>query len=227
MDGDGQETLFSARYACPQCGHSIDELEPKLFSFNNPAGACDNCDGLGVTQYFDEARVVAHPEASLAAGAIRGWDRRNVYYFHLLTSLAKHYGFDIDKPYEDLDPEYKAILLHGSGGEELEFAYINDRGGVFKRRHTFEGILPNMERRYRDTESSGVREELSKYVSTAPCNSCGGTRLCADARSVYVDGKTLPSITQLPVGEAHAYFEALKMKGRQGEIADKILKGSC
>jgi excinuclease ABC subunit A len=184
MDGDGQETLFSARYACPQCGHSIDELEPKLFSFNNPAGACDSCDGLGVTQYFDEARVVAHPEASLAAGAIRGWDRRNVYYFHLLTSLAKHYGFDIDKPYEDLDPEHKAILLHGSGGEEIEFAYINDRGSVFKRRHAFEGILPNMERRYRDTESSGVREELSKYVSTAPCLSCGGTRLCArDGRS--------------------------------------------
>ena len=142
----------------------------------------------------------------------------------MLTSLAKHYGFDVNKPYEDLDPEHKAILLHGSGGEELEFAYINDRGSVFKRRHAFEGILPNIERRYRDTESSSVREELSKYVSTAPCHSCGGTRLCADARSVYVDGKTLPSITQLPVGEAHAYFEALEMEGRQGEIADKILK---
>ena len=224
MDGDGKETLFSARYSCPQCGHSIDELEPKLFSFNNPAGACESCDGLGVTQYFDEARVVAHPEASLAAGAIRGWDRRNVYYFHLLTSLAKHYNFDIDKPYEELAPEHRDILLHGSRGEELEFAYINDRGSVFKRRHAFEGILPNMERRYRDTESSGVREELSKYVSTAACNSCQGTRLCADARSVYVDGRTLPSITELPVGEAHAYFEGLEMEGRQGEIADKILK---
>jgi excinuclease ABC subunit A len=224
MDGEGKETLFSARYSCPQCGHSIDELEPKLFSFNNPAGACESCDGLGVNQFFDEARVVAHPEASLAAGAIRGWDRRNVYYFHLLTSLAEHYGFDIDKPYEELDPEHRDILLHGSQGEELEFAYINDRGSVFKRRHAFEGILPNMERRYRDTESSGVREELSKYVSTAACNACQGTRLCADARSVFVDERTLPSITELPVGEAYAYFEALEMEGRQGEIADKILK---
>jgi excinuclease ABC subunit A len=224
MDGEGKETLFSARYSCPQCGHSIDELEPKLFSFNNPAGACESCDGLGVNQFFDEARVVAHPEASLAAGAIRGWDRRNVYYFHLLTSLAEHYGFDIDKPYEELAPEHRDILLHGSQGEELEFAYINDRGSVFKRRHAFEGILPNMERRYRDTESSGVREELSKYVSTAACNACQGTRLCADARSVFVDERTLPSITELPVGEAYAYFEALEMEGRQGEIADKILK---
>lgn len=224
MDGEGKETLFSARYSCPQCGHSIDELEPKLFSFNNPAGACESCDGLGVTQFFDEARVVAHPEASLAAGAIRGWDRRNVYYFHLLTSLAKHYGFDIDQPYEALAPEHRDILLHGSRGEELEFAYINDRGSVFKRRHAFEGILPNMERRYRDTESSGVREELSKYVSTASCKACHGTRLCADARSVFVDERTLPSITELPVGEAYAYFEALEMEGRQGEIADKILK---
>jgi excinuclease ABC subunit A len=179
---------------------------------------------LGVTQFFDEARVVAHPEASLAAGAIRGWDRRNVYYFHLLTSLAKHYGFDIDQPYEALAPEHRDILLHGSRGEELEFAYINDRGSVFKRRHAFEGILPNMERRYRDTESSGVREELSKYVSTASCKACHGTRLCADARSVFVDERTLPSITELPVGEAYAYFEALEMEGRQGEIADKILK---
>jgi excinuclease ABC subunit A len=168
--------------------------------------------------------VVAHPEASLAAGAIRGWDRRNVYYFHLLTSLAKHFDFDIDAPFEALSAEHKAILLHGSQGEELEFAYINDRGSVFKRRHAFEGVLPNMERRYRDTESSGVREELSKYVSTAPCNSCQGTRLCADARNVYVDGRTLPSITELPVGDAHAYFEALEMAGREGEIADKILK---
>ena len=147
-----------------------------------------------------------------------------MYYFHLLTSLAKHFDFDIDTPFEALSADHKAILLHGSQGEELEFAYINDRGSVFKRRHAFEGILPNMERRYRDTESSGVREELSKYVSTAPCNSCQGTRLCADARNVYVDGRTLPSITELPGGDAHAYFETLEMEGREGEIADKILK---
>ena len=220
MDDDGDEVLFSARYSCPQCGHSIDELEPRLFSFNNPAGACASCDGLGVTQYFDEARVVAHPESSLGEGAIRGWDRRNVYYFHLLTSLAKHYGFSIEAPFNTLSEDHRSLLLHGNNGEEIEFAYINDRGSVFKRRHAFEGILPNMERRYRETESSSVREELSKYVSTAPCGSCQGTRLCADARSVFVDGRTLPSITELPVGDAFDYFEQLEMEGRQGEIAD-------
>lgn len=224
MDGDGEEVLFSARYACPECGHAIDELEPRLFSFNNPAGACASCDGLGVTQYFDEKRVVAHPEASLAAGAIRGWDRRNVYYFHLLTSLAEHFGFDIDKPFEKLSKKHREIILNGSGGEEIEFAYVNDRGTVFKRRHSFEGILPNMERRYRETDSQSVREELAKYVSNAPCKSCGGTRLCEDARSVFVDDRTLPSITHMPVGEAFDYFEALQLEGRSGEIADKILK---
>ena len=224
MEGDGQETLFSARYACPSCGHSIDELEPRLFSFNNPAGACDGCDGLGVTQFFDESRVVLHPEASLAEGAIRGWDRRNVYYFHLLRSLAGHYDFDMDKPFNNLEQKHRDIILHGSGGEEIEFSYVNDRGTVFKRVHVFEGVIPNMDRRYRETESSSVRDELAKYVSTAACKACEGTRLCADARSVYVDDKTLPSITSLPVGEAQAYFDQLDLPGRQGEIADKILK---
>ena len=225
MDGEpGEPLLFSARYACPECGHAIDELEPRLFSFNNPAGACVGCDGLGVTQYFDEARVVAHPEVSLAEGAVRGWDRRNVYYFHVLTSLADHYGFDIDKPFEKLAKKHRDIILHGNGGEEIEFAYINDRGTVFKRRHAFEGILPNFERRYRETESQGVREELAKYVSTAPCQSCGGTRLCEDARNVFVDNRTLPQITHLPVGDAFDYFEQLVLEGRAGEIADKILK---
>ena len=225
MEGEtGEPLLFSARYACPECGHAIDELEPRLFSFNNPAGACDSCDGLGVTQYFDESRVVSHPEASLAAGAIRGWDRRNVYYFHILTSLADHYGFDIDKPFEKLAKKHRDLILYGNKGEEIEFAYINDRGTVFKRRHAFEGVLPNFERRYRETESQGVREELSKYVSTAPCQACEGTRLCTDARHVYVDERTLPQITHLPVGEAHAYFEDLNLEGRAGEIADKILK---
>jgi excinuclease ABC subunit A len=224
MEGDGPETLFSARYACPSCGHSIDELEPRLFSFNNPAGACDGCDGLGVTQFFDESRVVLHPEASLAEGAIRGWDRRNVYYFHLLRSLAGHYDFDMDKPFNNLEQKHRDIILHGSGGEEIEFSYVNDRGTVFKRVHVFEGVIPNMDRRYRETESSSVRDELAKYVSTAACKACEGTRLCADARSVYVDDKTLPSITALPVGEAQAYFDQLDLPGRQGEIADKILK---
>ena len=224
MEGDGEETLFSARYACPICGHSIDELEPRLFSFNNPAGACSSCDGLGVTQFFDESRVVLHPEASLAEGAIRGWDRRNVYYFHLLRSLSKHYDFDMDKPFDKLSQKHRDIILYGSDGEEIEFSYVNDRGTVFKRRHVFEGVIPNMDRRYRETESSSVRDELAKYVSTAACKTCEGTRLCEDARSVYVDGRTLPSITSMPVGDAEAYFNALELSGRQGEIADKILK---
>ncbi len=224
MDGDGPETLFSARYACPSCGHSIDELEPRLFSFNNPAGACTSCDGLGVKQFFDEDRVVLHPEASLAEGAIRGWDRRNVYYFHLLRSLAGHYDFDMEKPFNELAQKHRDIILLGSDGEEIEFSYVNDRGTVFKRRHAFEGVIPNMDRRYRETESSSVRDELAKYVSTAACKICEGTRLCEDARSVYVDNKTLPSITALPVGEAQAYFDALELEGRQGAIADKILK---
>ena len=224
MEGDGEETLFSARYACPSCGHSIDELEPRLFSFNNPAGACSGCDGLGVTQFFDENRVVLHAEASLAEGAIRGWDRRNVYYFHLLRSLSQHYGFDMDKPFDKLSQKHRDIILYGSGSEEIEFSYVNDRGTVFKRRHVFEGVIPNMDRRYRETESSSVRDELAKYVSTAACKACEGTRLCEDARNVYVDGRTLPSITSMPVGDAEAYFNALELSGRQGEIADKILK---
>ena len=224
MSGEGQETLFSARYACPNCGHSIDELEPRLFSFNNPAGACPGCDGLGVTQYFDESRIIVHAEASLAEGAIRGWDRRNVYYFHLLTSLAEHYAFDIDTPFNALTEKQRQVILQGSGAEEVEFAYVNDRGTVFKRRHVFEGVLPNMERRYRETESSSVREELAKYVATAPCQDCGGARLCTDARSVFVDERTLPSITKMPVGEAQDYFDNLQLPGRKGEIADKILK---
>ena len=224
MEGNGEETLFSARYACPSCGHSIDELEPRLFSFNNPAGACSGCDGLGVTQFFDENRVVLHAEASLAEGAIRGWDRRNVYYFHLLRSLSQHFGFDMDKPFDKLSQKHRDIILYGSGSEEIEFSYVNDRGTVFKRRHVFEGVIPNMDRRYRETESSSVRDELAKYVSTAACKACEGTRLCEDARNVYVDGRTLPSITSMPVGDAEAYFNALELSGRQGEIADKILK---
>lgn len=224
MDSNGDDVVFSARFACPECGHSIDELEPRLFSFNNPAGACGGCDGLGVKQYFDPARVVLHPEASLAEGAIRGWDRRNVYYFHMLTSLAEHCGFDIDTPFEKLSPRHRDIILTGSKGEEISFSYINDRGSVFQRRHPFEGILPNMERRYRDTESQSVREELSRFLATAPCPDCGGTRLNRDARHVYVDERTLPSITAMPVGESEDYFNGLQLTGRQGAIAEKILK---
>ena len=219
-----EDIMFSARFACPQCGHSIDELEPRLFSFNNPAGACSGCDGLGIKQYFDESRVILYPEASLAEGAIRGWDRRNVYYFHMLTSLADHYGFDIDAPFESLSKKHQKTILQGSGKQEIAFSYVNDRGDVFQRTHPFEGILPNMERRYRDTDSQSVREDLSKFLATAPCPDCDGTRLRQDARHVFVDNRTLPSITSMAVGEAHDYFEALKLDGRAGEIADKILK---
>jgi len=224
MDDDGEDISFSARFACPECGHSIDELEPRLFSFNNPAGACSGCDGLGVKQYFDAERIVLFPESSLAEGAIRGWDRRNVYYFHMLSSLAEHYGFDVDTPYEKLSKKHRQVILHGSGKQEIAFAYINDRGDVFKRTHPFEGIVPNMERRYRDTDSQSVREDLAKFLATQPCPDCGGTRLRRDARHVFVDSRNLPNITELAVGEAHAYFEQLQLKGRQGEIADKILK---
>ncbi len=224
MDGDGDDILFSARFACPKCGHSISELEPKLFSFNNPAGACSGCDGLGVKQYFDEERLVLHPEASLAEGAIRGWDRRNVYYFHMLGSLSEHYGFDIDCPFNKLARKHRQIILHGSGKEEVCFSYINDRGDVFRRTHPFEGIIPNMERRYRDTESQSVREELAKFLSVQNCPHCDGARLCRDARHVYVDNKSLPAIVEMSVGESEDYFTRLELPGRKGEIADKILK---
>ncbi|MEZ5503319.1 MAG: excinuclease ABC subunit UvrA [Halioglobus sp.] len=224
MESKRKDISFSARFACPECGHSIDELEPRLFSFNNPAGACSGCDGLGVKQYFDEERVVLFPEASLAEGAIRGWDRRNVYYFHMLNSLAEHFGFDIDTPFNELSRKHQQIILHGSGKQDIAFSYINDRGDIFKRTHPFEGILPNLERRYRETESQSVREELSRFLATQPCPECEGTRLRRDARHVFVDGYDLPSITAMPVGEAASYFEQLKLEGRRGEIADKILK---
>jgi excinuclease ABC subunit A len=224
MEGEAEEVMFSARFACPQCGHSIDELEPRLFSFNNPAGACAGCDGLGVKQYFDSERIVLHPESSLAEGAIRGWDRRNVYYFHMLNSLADHYGFSIDTPFAKLGKKYQNIILHGSGKQEIAFSYINDRGDVYKRTHPFEGIIPNMERRYRDTDSQSVREDLAKFLASQPCPDCHGTRLRRDARHVYVDERTLPSITSMAVGDARDYFDNLTLKGRKGEIADKILK---
>jgi excinuclease ABC subunit A len=224
MDSDGEDISFSARFACPQCGHSIDELEPRLFSFNNPAGACAGCDGLGIKQYFDEDRVVLHPEASVAEGAIRGWDRRNVYYFHMLNSLAEHYGFNIDTPYKKLTKAHRQYILHGSGDEEIAFSYVNDRGDVFKRTHSFEGIIPNMNRRYRDTDSQSVREELSKFLASQDCPDCKGTRLCKNARHVFVDERTLPSITAMGVGDAQHYFDQLELPGRKGEIADKILK---
>jgi excinuclease ABC subunit A len=224
MDGEQPDIIFSSLFACPTCGHSISELEPRLFSFNNPAGACQTCDGLGVHQFFDTERVVSRPELSLAEGAIRGWDRRNLYYFIMLESLADHYKFDIDTPYKKLSKTVKDILLNGSGDDEIDFSYETERGDVIVREHAFEGILPNMERRYRETESQSVREELAKYMNTQPCPECKGARLCENARHVFIDNKNLPSITALQVGKAFEYFSQLHLEGYRGEIAEKILK---
>ncbi|MCL6270070.1 excinuclease ABC subunit UvrA [Sansalvadorimonas sp. 2012CJ34-2] len=224
MDGEQEDMVFSARFACPECGYSLNELEPRLFSFNNPAGACSSCDGLGMKQFFDSNRIIQHPELTLAEGAIRGWDRRSVYYFHMLKSLAAHYGFDIDTPFDDLSAEHQNIILHGSGDELVDFSYINDRGDIYKKRHRFEGIIPNFERRYKDTESQSVREELSKYVATQPCPKCKGTRLREEARNVFIEETTLPQVTCLPVEGALKHFESLNLTGQKGEIASKILK---
>ncbi len=221
---DGTEITFSAKFACPQCGYSLSELEPRLFSFNNPVGACPACDGLGVKQSFDPKRVVAHPHLSLAGGAVRGWDRRNAYYFQLISSLADHYSFDIETPFDELPDEAREVILYGSGRQVIEFRYLSERNGVKVKRHTFEGIIRNMERRYRETESSVVREELSRYLSTHPCPECEGTRLNRAARHVFVDDCTLPTIAALPVGEASNFFAGLKLPGRRGAIAEKIVK---
>jgi excinuclease ABC subunit A len=223
-DSAPTELLFSAQFACPHCGYSLPELEPRMFSFNNPAGACPSCDGLGVKQFFDPERVVRHPELSLPAGAIRGWDRRNAYYFQMISSLAEHYDFDLDTPFEDLPEKIRHIILHGSGKTEIEFRYHGDRDGFTTRRHAFEGILPNMERRYRETDSNVVREELAKYLNNKPCPDCGGTRLSLASRHVFVADKSLPEITGLPVGRAQGFFGQLQLAGHRGEIAAKIVK---
>ncbi|HHJ17096.1 MAG TPA: excinuclease ABC subunit UvrA [Gammaproteobacteria bacterium] len=223
MDDD-TELTFSAKFACPQCGYSLSELEPRLFSFNNPVGACPGCDGLGVKQSFDLKRVVAHPHLSLAGGAVRGWDRRNAYYFQLISSLADHYSFDIETPFEDLPEETREVILYGSGKQVIEFRYLNERNGVKVKRHPFEGIVRNMERRYRETESSVVREELSRYLSSHPCPDCEGTRLNRSARHVFIEERTLPQIAALPVGDASEFFAGLELPGRRGAIAKKIVK---
>ncbi|WXL26514.1 excinuclease ABC subunit UvrA [Ectopseudomonas mendocina] len=224
MEGEeGDEIIFSARFACPVCGHSISELEPKLFSFNNPAGACPTCDGLGVKQFFDTKRLV-NGELTLAEGAIRGWDRRNVYYFQMLGSLANHYGFSLEVPFDELSAEHQKCILFGSGSQNVDFKYLNDRGDIVKRSHPFEGIVPNLERRYRETESTTVREELAKFLSTQPCPDCCGTRLRREARHVWVGEKNLPAVTGMPIGDVMDYFAHLTLPGRKGEIAEKILK---
>lgn len=223
-DEVGEEHIFSAKHACSHCDYSIVELEPRLFSFNNPAGACPTCDGLGIKQFFAEERIVANPKMSLADGAIKSWDKRNLYYFHMLTSLAEHYGFDVETPWLKLSAKQKRAVLHGSGDEVIEFNYVNDRGDIYRRSHSFEGVIPNLERRFRDTESNSVREELSKFLSTQTCPSCDGARLRQEARNVFVDERDLAEITALPVGDAFDYFTALKFTGAKAKIADKILK---
>ena len=226
MEGNSGEKdlVFSSLFACRKCGHSISELEPRLFSFNNPAGACSGCDGLGLKQFFDEQRVITDSSLSLSEGAIRGWDRRSVYYFHILTSLAEHFGFAVDTPFNKLSKKHQEVLLRGSDGEVVDFVYVNDRGDTRTRSYAFEGVLPNMERRYHETDSTVVREELAKYLSSQPCPDCGGTRLRRDARHVLIQGINLPSITEMTVTQALEYFNYLKLTGKRAKIAEKVLK---
>ena len=223
MDTD-TEHLFSAKFACPICSYSLQELEPRLFSFNNPMGACPKCDGLGVIQFFDPKRVVAHPDLSLSAGAIRGWDRRNQFYFQLLTSLAAHFKFSIDTPWNELPEDIQQLVLFGSGRQMIPFSYLNERGRNTVREHTFEGIINNLERRYKETDSSAVREELSKFISDSVCPSCECTRLRLEARHVRVGGATLHQISHMPLGESRDFFLTVKLSGHKAQVADKILK---
>ncbi|MGF1883070.1 excinuclease ABC subunit UvrA [Vibrio splendidus] len=223
-DKEQEEIVFSANFACPKCGYSMQELEPRLFSFNNPAGACGTCDGLGVQQYFDPSRVILDENLSIAEGAIKGWDQKNYYYFQMLTSLSDHYGFDLYVPFNSLPKKTQEIILKGSGRTEVEFKYINDRGDIRVKRHPFEGILNTLERRYHDTESSAVREDLAKYISTKSCSSCDGTRLRLEARNVFIGDTTLPEIVQLSIADALEFFQNLSLSGQRGQIADKVMK---
>ena len=222
--GGTEDIAFSSQFACPLCGYSIADLEPRLFSFNNPAGACQECDGVGSKQYFDPDLVVTDSAASLAEGAIRGWDRRNVYYYHLLSSLASHYGFELETPFSRLRKKHREAILYGSGEQRIDFSYVNDRGDVIRRRHRFEGVLPNMDRRFHETESSFVRENLQKYLTVRDCPACLGTRLRTEARHVFIDGTALPEVTSGSVENTLEYFNKLKLDGRRGAIAEKILK---
>ncbi|NOI78487.1 excinuclease ABC subunit UvrA [Vibrio coralliilyticus] len=224
MDGDGSEVVFSANFACPHCGYSMQELEPRLFSFNNPAGACHTCDGLGVQQYFDPDRVILDDSLSLAEGAIRGWDQKNYYYFQMLSSLAEHYDFDLKAPFKSLSKKMRDVVLTGSGRTEIEFKYINDRGDIRVKRHPFEGILNTLERRYRDTESNAVREDLAKYISTRTCSSCEGSRLRLEARNVFIGDTTLPEIVELSIADALSFFASLELEGQRAQIAEKVMK---
>ncbi|MCF7353813.1 excinuclease ABC subunit UvrA [Vibrio sp. CK2-1] len=223
-DSQQDDIIFSANFACSHCGYSMRELEPRLFSFNNPAGACETCDGLGVQQYFDAERVIQDESLSLANGAIRGWDKKNFYYFHMLTALSEHYGFDLQQPFNKLPKKVRDVVLHGSKKEEIEFKYVNDRGDTRIKRHAFEGILNNLNRRYHETESNSVREELSKYISNKSCSSCGGARLKTEARHVFIESTALPQVVEMSIHGALQFFESLKLTGQRAQIAEKILK---
>ena len=221
---DREELLFSANFACPHCGYSMQELEPRLFSFNNPAGACQTCDGLGIEQFFDSTRIIANDELSLSGGAIRGWDKRNFYYFQMLQALAEHYKFAVDKPFKDLTDEARQVVLYGSGTQEIEFKYMNDRGDVVLRKHTFEGIINNMQRRYKETESNAVREELAKYLNSQHCPDCNGSRLRLEARNVFIADTPLPIVAEFAIADALAFFQGLSLTGQKAQVAEKILK---
>ncbi len=223
-DPKAEELIFSANFACPTCGYSMAELEPRLFSFNNPAGACPSCDGLGVKQFFDPEKVIVSNELSLSGGAIRGWDKRNFYYFQMLKSLSEHYHFQLDVPFSQLSKKHQDIILYGSGTTVIDFKYLNDRGDVVLRSHPFEGILPNMDRRYRETESNAVREELAKYLATQSCPSCSGTRLREEARHVFIGKTNLPTVVELSIGDCMAFFQQLQLTGQKAKIAEKVLK---
>src|SRR5688500_11514854 len=223
-DPKREELVFSDKFACTICGYSIAELEPKLFSFNNPAGACATCSGLGMQQFFDPTRVVHHPNLSLAGGAIRGWDRRNAYYFALMQSLSKYYKFDVEEQWQDLPEKFKKVVLNGSGEEKIDFKYVNAQGGTLRRSHKWEGVIPNLTRRYRETESVAVREELSKYLSNQPCPDCSGTRLNRAARNVFVAESSLAELARLAVSDAQRFSCELKLEGWGGEIAAKSVK---
>ncbi|NQY64325.1 MAG: excinuclease ABC subunit UvrA [Alteromonadaceae bacterium] len=223
-DPDREELIFSANFACPKCGYSMQELEPRLFSFNNPAGACKTCDGLGNKQFFDPSRVISNAELSLSGGAIRGWDKRNFYYYQMLQALSEHYKFPLDKPFNELSEESQNIVLYGSGKQEIQFKYMNDRGDIVIRKHPFEGIINNMDRRFKETESNAVRDELSKYLNSQHCPDCSGSRLRIEARNVFIDNTPLPQVADLSIAEALSFFENLQLTGQKGTVADKILK---
>ncbi len=219
-----KEILFSSKFSCPKCDYALAELEPRLFSFNNPMGACPKCDGLGAVEFFDARRVVAHPNLSLASGAIKGWDRRNHFYYSMLTSLAAHFGFDVETPWEMLDDATQKLILYGSGKEKIAFRYLTERNRSQLREHAFEGVLPNLERRFRETDSTVVREELAKFRNAQPCPDCRGTRLRREARHVRVSEKTIYEVSAFPLGKAFEFFKALHLTGAKGQIADRIVR---